>query len=274
MKNRLINVVKPIYHKLYKYNRLKVNTWSPYENIYHCCTQKTGSQWFREIFRDPVFFKYTGLKPYPYIQLGLNEAHFSQPLPKRTIGIHLYIGYSTYRSIPKPDHYKAFFLLRDPRDIVVSWYFSIKYSHRPMMIIPQLRKEMESMSFEDGMKYCVDTLSELGLFTAQRSWMENREEKEKSRVFKYEDFALDNFVFLRDLLDYLEVQMPPYELDDLYNRHTFEKITSGRNQGEENKKDHYRKGVPGDWKEYFTPSITNHFTSVTGDLLEVLEYLE
>jgi hypothetical protein len=32
--------------------RRRVVRRSPHQNIYYCCTQRTGSQWFKRVFRD------------------------------------------------------------------------------------------------------------------------------------------------------------------------------------------------------------------------------
>ena len=40
---------------------------SPFDNVYHCCTQKTASQWFRGIFADPAFADHTGLEEVPFV---------------------------------------------------------------------------------------------------------------------------------------------------------------------------------------------------------------
>lgn len=265
-------VAKPLYHKFYKYNRFKVVEWSPYENIYYCCTQKTASQWFRNILRDPEVYRFTGLRPVPYVKKGLKEASFDQPFPKRTICIHLYVDYPTYLSIPKPANHKSFFVLRDPRDIVVSWYFSTKFSHPRMLYIAKLRDEMEDMSFVEGMNFCIDTLEDFGLFYAQRSWLSNKDETNNVKIFRYEEFAEDNFTFLKKLFEFLRINMPQEKVDVLYEKNTFSRITGGRELGEEDEKSHYRKGVSGDWKNYFEPPIMDYFRQVTGDLLEVLQY--
>ena len=57
---------------------------SPYQNIYYCCTQRTGSQWFKRVFRDPVVYRHTGLTVHEYREIGLNEARFEGPLPEGT----------------------------------------------------------------------------------------------------------------------------------------------------------------------------------------------
>ncbi len=258
----------------FRSNCVKVLRKSPYENIYHCCTQKTASQWLRAILSDPTVLKYTGLNVLPYVQLGLNYASFSGPLPSRTIGVHLYIGYSAYLTIPKPSAYKTFFILRDPRDIIVSWYFSARFSHVPIDPIPDLRKDLQKMNFHEGMKYMIDRLDEWGSFEAQRSWINADKDTEKIRIFRYEDLSRDNLAFLKQLFDYLNILMPEDKLLSLYGRHRFEKHSGLRKQGVEDQHSHYRKGISGDWKNYFDSSIENYFRRKTGDLLEALGYGE
>jgi hypothetical protein len=119
--------------------------------------------------------------------------------------------------------------------------------------------------------YMMDCLNEFGLFAAQRSWMQSAREQ-NIQLFRYEDLANDNFGFLKQLLEYLEVTLSDQELIDLYNRHKFENKAKGRAQGEENINSHYRKGLAGDWKNYFDDALTAHFSYITGDLVERLGY--
>lgn len=254
------------------YNRMDVVQHSPFDNIYYCCTQRTASQWFRRIFRDPIVYKYSGLSILPYRELGLNQAVFTEPFAKQTICSHIYVGYPTYLTIPKPEKYRTFFVMRDPRDIAVSWYFAAKYSHRPVDPIPELRNDLKSLSLADGLKYSIDSLEKFGLFAAQRSWMNISEDKENIKLFRYEDFAEDNYLFLTQLLNYLSINIPEAELNKLYEENKFTKITKGRSQGTEDQNDHYRKGISGDWQNYFDAPLDAYFKQVTGNLLTVLGY--
>jgi hypothetical protein len=274
----IYRMLRPVYYKYVKkrplinYDRLEVLQRSPYQNIYYCCTQRTGSQWFKKILRDPVFYQYTGLKVYHYGELGLKQAKFEGPLPQGTVGTHLYIAYPTYLSIPKPASYRTFFILRDPRDIAVSWYFAARYSHGALDPIPRLRRDLRNLSQEDGLKYSIDSLEEFGLFWAQRSWMKIDQDKDRIRIFRYEDFSRDNRKFLEDLFEYIGIAIPESEFTALYDRHAFKQITGGREAGVEDQHDHYRKGVAGDWQNYFDPLLRRYFREVTGDLLDVLGY--
>ena len=95
---------------------------------------------------------------------------------------------------------------------------------------------------------------------------------DRIRIVRYEDFSRDNRKFLADLLDYMGVAMSEHEFATLYDRHAFKQITGGREAGTEDQHDHYRKGVAGDWRNYFDPSLRRYFREVTGDLLDVLGY--
>jgi len=276
----IYRVLRPMYYKYVKkrpwinYDQIDVIQHSPYQNVYYCCTQRTGSQWFKKILRDPAFYRYTGLRVHHYGELGLRQAKFDAPLPEGTIGTHLYIGYPTYLSIPKPERYRTFFILRDPRDVSVSWYFAARYSHGALDPIPRLRRDLKNLSLEDGLRYSIDSLEEFGLFWAQRSWMDLEQDRDRIRIFRYEDFSRGNRQFLEHLLAYMDVAMPENEFAALYERHAFKQITGGREAGIEDQHDHYRKGVAGDWRNYFDPALRAYFRKVTGDLLDVLGYAE
>ncbi len=273
-----------IQHKLSKrknklerqlYEKFKFFTQqSPYENIYHCCSQKTASQWFKAVFADLTFYKYTRLEALPFSQLGNpNEFTFNEPFPKHKIVTHLYIGYPSYLSIAKPEKYKTFFVLRDPRDIVISWYFSTKNSHVPIGEIPARRKELQDLSLSEGLKYTTDILNK-GTFESQKSWLQGAEDEQNVKIFRYEDLAYDHNSFLNQLFQYLDILIPEKEFTALCDRHKYERYSKGRKQGSEDIDAHYRKGTSGDWKNYFDDSTIAYFKEVTKDLLEVLGYQE
>jgi len=251
---------------------VRIKETSPHDNIYYCCTQKTASQWLRSVLSDPIIFKYTGLRVLPYQQLGLKYAAFQEPFPAKTIIAHLYVSYPAYLTIKKPRHHRTFFILRDPRDIVTSWYFSAQYSHVPVPPVPKLRKDLKTMDRHEGLKYIIDTLDDWGSFDAQRSWVHAEKENKGIKIFRYEDLANDYPSFLDRLFAYLEIHIPDNKFSVLCGRHTFKKYSGWRDPGDEDIYSHYRKGVSGDWKKYFDTELSDYFRLKTGDLLEVLGY--
>lgn len=242
-----------------------------YDNIYYCCTQKTASQWFKGVFRDRDFYSRSGLVVSPYQYLGLNYARISS-FPKQTVVSHLYFNYQDYLKIPKPPSYKTFFVLRDPRDIIVSWYFSARYSHVLVPPIHTMRHNLARLDFQDGLRYLIDTQAEFGLFDCQRSWVEAQKNYSEIGIFRYEDLARDEVSFVRDLFDFLELDLPETELQALVNRHTISKRSQDRSSLNGDLNNHYRKGVSGDWQHHFSDRIADYFNQITGDLLSVLAY--
>ena len=249
-----------------------VETTLDYDNIYYCCTQKTASQWFKSVFRDSDFYRYSGLVVRPYQYLGLRYARIGAAFPKKTVVSHLYFNYQDYLKVPKPDKYKTFFILRDPRDIIVSWYFSARYSHVLVPPIHTIRYNLERLNFDDGLKYLIDTQEEFGLFECQRSWVEAKKSDNNIKIFRYEDLAFDELTFVRDLFAFLDLKIPGKNLERLVAKNTIKKRSKDRNSVSGDEKNHYRKGVSGDWQNHFNPATEEYFYKVTGDLVEVLGY--
>ena len=240
-----------------------------YDNIYYCCVQKTASQWIRPILDDPIIFDYTGMKMVPYAKLGLKIFEKSTIFPKNTIATHLYLDYETYQNIPKFKKYKTFFVTRDPRDCVVSWYFSAKYSHKLVHPIPEMRADLLKLDTNQGLKYIIDTINSFGYFDAQISWAKSGE-----KVFKYEQISIDYKEFLRQLFEFLDIKLDTQSFETLCEKHSFKNITRGREQGSEDKYSHFRKGIVGDWKNYFDEEIESYFYDTTKDLVKILGYDE
>ena len=255
-------------------------TESAFENMYHCCAQKTASQWFKAVFSDRVFYKYTGLEVFTHRQLvdqkvrmdgPVPYAQFRDPIPPRTVGSPLYLGYLAYLTLPKPGNFRAFFVTRDPRDITISWYFSARYSHDPAGMVAKFRRDLEDLDLSQGLMYGIDALEDTGLYSVLRSWSRVHDD-DKVRIFRYEDLARDNEAFLRGLLSYLAVSLPEAEFAAMYERNKFATLAGGRVQGQEVSTDHYRKGLAGDWTNHFDRSVEIHFRNTTGDLTEQLGY--
>ena len=255
---------------------------SPFVNIYHCCTQKSASTWFKSVFSDPIVYKNTGLLPLPFAQMGLNFARIEHPLPRRTIGVHLYVSHSVYKKIPKLGAHRGFFVMRDPRDVVVSSYFYARHSsqvaanHERGVTDPFVaaRADLETQGEGEGLRYMVDRLEEWGAFDVQRSWAREarRADSEEIRILRYEDLARDERSFLRHMLDMLEIDLPSEEFEELYRRTCYRKKAEGRVPGIERIEAHFRKGVAGDWHNYFDRELDAHFRRRTGDLVEELGY--
>lgn len=249
------------------------------DNIYHCCVHKTGSQWIRALLSDTVTYRYSGLRPFTYQASlegrydarRLTERRFTEPFPRETIVTPLYIDFDNFLAIPKPGAYRAFFVMRDPRDIVVSWYFSAKTSHAEVGGIGRIRQELGTLSTADGIRYALRHMQDRGHFTALDSWREAEQRDPDSVVVRFEDLTSGGSGALCRMLAHCDVQMPPGEIERLSREYSFERL-SGRRRGEEDEAAHYRKGIAGDWKNHFDDRLRADFETVAPGLVDRLGY--
>ncbi len=268
LRYRILTIIYPPLHR------------SKYVNIFHCTTQKAGSQWIRRILSDKRVYTHSGLIPFNYeasLPGGLDprritERVITHPFPKRTIATPLYIDYKGYKLSPKPKESKAIFIVRDPRDLVVSEYFSWRYSHSPIGDIPSLRRQLNSLSEPEGFRYVLEFLLSYGTFACQRSWMEGGNTDPEVLVVRFEGLIAENSMAVwKRVFEHFDIPIPSLVLSQLLRDYSFESLT-GRRRGIEEKHSHYRKGVHGDWKNYFEESLVNEFKQLTGDLVIRLGY--
>jgi hypothetical protein len=91
-------------------------------------------------------------------------------------------------------------------------------------------------------------------------------------TIRYEDLLADTVGELRRALRELKGAEPDMErLEHAVKKNSFEEKAK-RARGEENTGNFLRKGVSGDWKNYFTPEVARVFDEYAGDLLIKLGY--
>ena len=178
----------------------------------------------------------------------------------------------------------GFHVVRDPRDLVVSGYFSHLYSH-PTEGWPALsahRKALESVSKSEGILLEIDFESKV--LNNIRFWNYS---DPRIQELRFETMALDPDRFWRGLFDALfprveeggqvtyQVLNRDLQLDrllDCVRSHSFERLAGQRQVGEEDPKHHYRKGLPGDWRNHFGRREAEYFAKHHADLLVTLGY--
>ena len=248
--------------------------------VFHCCVQRTASQWVKRILSDLLTYQYSGLKLYDARVLGVvKNSYTGGPLektfPRRRVVSPLYINFKQFSLIPKHGDFKVFFVIRDPRDIVVSHYFASKYSHTPIGDIPTRRQLLTRLSIEDGLIYTINYLNEYGLFDAIHSWHQAASAyRAHVLIVRYEDLVGPNQLkAFRRVFAHCDIRMPDREIQKLLTKYSFQRV-SGHRRGEIDKWSHYRKGQPRDWVNYFTPKVRKVFESTAGELVTLLGYSE
>jgi len=246
-------------------------------NIYHCCAPKTASQWIKAILSDPEVLEGTGLSISHYYRdvmrprQGLQKDTFDVPPPRNAILTPVYATYKVFQKIPKQDNYRVFAVIRDPRDIIISWYFSVKLTHEPSSKgVKTHRQSLRELSLHDGLLYSINNcLRPLKILS---SWKDAEEVNPDVKVFRYEDLIQrDNTQVFKQLFDHCGISKSEVSIQNILERYSFEALTN-RAAGQTDFSSHLRKGVAGDWANYFTQEIQQEFARVHGNLPVALGY--
>lgn len=222
--------------------------------VFHITHQKAGSQWIYQILNE--------IAPTRIITARMGEQQFtSQPIIPGMVYSPLYIDRMNFERVPVPTNHVKFFVIRDPRDTLISLYFSSKKSHVSSRRIALARPQLERLSFEDGlrllMRYNMPRLIDIAL-----SWLNAPE----TYWVRFEDLLSDQYTEFQRVLDYCEFGIRGEQLKQVLDKFSFERL-SGRARGSEDESSHYRKGVPGDWKNYLKDSLLDEFNQLFGDAL-------
>ncbi len=268
-----------LWQKIYdiRLDLLKVEYKTDLMNIYHCTVHKAGSQWFQALLTDPLIYQWCGLKPWNRRVWGIDprsyhHRYYRRAFPSRRIISPLYIHFDAFKAIRKPAIYRDFFVMRDPRDITVSYYFSMVYSHTPMGDVLEKRSILRQMGQKEGIMWMIQHLKDYGLYDALRSWKGAGEVDPNVLVVRLEDFSGACMKqTLLSLFKHCDIRIPDEILEELISRYRFDMMRA-RDHRKTNGLSHYRSGKAGDWQNYFDRDIENHFRSVTGDLVEYLGY--
>ncbi|HYO00118.1 MAG TPA: sulfotransferase domain-containing protein, partial [Actinomycetota bacterium] len=233
--------------------------------IAHITHPKAGSQWIRRILMDCV----PDLVVPTVDQLVANPAmnpswdFLAQPVMPGRVYPALYLPKDHFDAVEGVESARRFLVIRDLRDSLVSGYFSIRYSHpTDMAHVAEMRAQLETLSFEDGLILLFDGFCDL-CAAVQGTWMESGDP-----LLRYEDLLLDDVKLLEEvLLDYCGLPVDRALFRDTVERNRFENLSGGRRLGEEDRTSHFRRGLPGDWRNHFTPRVTELFKRRFGDVL-------
>jgi hypothetical protein len=205
-----------------------------------------------------------------------------------------------------PEH-RGVHIVRDPRDIAVSAYFSHLHSHsvKEWSELEGYRESLKSMSKEEGLLAEIENRKTE--FEQIGTW---DYEQPNILEIKFEEMADSSYdlvvrVFLHyglidnsdyrvrhrfkevafDVVDgigksagraltrrFRPASLSGAEILGLAWRFRFQSLAGGRKQGEENIKSHFRKGRPGDWVNHFNDEHKALFKELYPDILIKLGY--
>ncbi len=160
---------------------------------------------------------------------------------------------------------RAVHVFRDFRDALVSQYWSWKLSHPPnFKALQATRPVLLELPEKDGMLYIIENRH---LHCAEQLADWPSDESPRIRNIHYETFLADAASTIGAMFEFLTGgPLPADWVRDLAEQTAFKQI-SGREQGIEDTQSHYRKGVAGDWRNYFDDDLKRRFKDVYGHLL-------
>lgn len=227
---------------------------SKYPTVIHITHTKAGSQWVKQVLR--------GAAPDRFVKSQVDVAHFKEgPVEQGGIYAAVYIHRKAYEQVAVPENHIKFVVIRDLRDTTVSHYFSSKVSHRLVSDrVATSRQKLSDLSLEEGLRYTMQNLVRASA-RIQASWIDSG-----VWVVRYEDLLTDELGMFRQIVDYCQIEVSDERLRQVVTERSFE-TKSGRKRGEEDITSHYRKGIAGDWQNYFTDDLKVEFKELYGDLL-------
>lgn len=209
-----------------------------------------------------------------------------------------------YEFVKQIENYRGFHVIRDPRDITVSAYYSHLYSHGTKNpYFTEQRRTLQNLSKSDGLLH--EMQSRKDQFRAMHDWdytlpnvMEIKMEemtqnpyKCLANVFSFLDLMDDTYFSIKKRFLYccycelrrLETitkinipfaprKLPAERLLGIFWENEFFRKARGRKSGQEDVKSHYRKGTPGDWKNHFEDVHYDYFHEHYQHVLAKLGY--
>jgi len=205
---------------------------------------KVGSTWIYKILRyltafHDIFPPYKIFKEYKKVKIPLDDLldYFSNL--KKGKG-YLFKSHSLP---PKSTDEDIFYItvIRDPRDLIVS--MSSYVSHLPVEkggwgeVFAKKSDRDKIIEVIDKSDFIYDLYNEWANY-------------DNCLLLKYEDLKEDIYKSVLDVVEYTGIEVNDLKIRKAIASNDFMKV-SGRKSGDEIKNTFYRKGVVGDWKNYF-----------------------
>jgi len=158
----------------------------------------------------------------------------------------------------QPEHdWRAIHFVRDPRDLLVSAYFSHKHSHS-LHSLPGLRAHREAlcaMPIETGLMADMNYSVTAQAIESILDWPEHPKVKTFNAISLGQEMARGDLAMFEYVCDWIDIPLEP----DWTMPPTWDAVSEGRPKQEELNTHHYRHGVEGDWKRYFTTEVMDEF---------------
>lgn len=204
---------------------------------------------------------------------------FQLPYPRNSrLPIKRCIQHEHY---PGPANSKTILVVRDGRDVVTSAYFHFLVSEdkRPPRLLKRWRNLMGEGDYNDVEKLLPKFINVFNkhykVGGKKMSWSQHIRSfdllSDQVLVVKYEDLLDDAQGQLGRISEWYQIK-PNLPVDQIVRKYSFESQTK-RKRGEEDKSSFLRKGISGDYKNYFNAEAETQFNLLHGEVLKNLGYV-
>jgi len=174
-----------------------------------------------------------------------------------------------------PSGVKAISIIRDPRDIAVSAYFSHRYVHGLWDDLKVHREHLNRLNTEDGMCLDIEWSNAMpGIDGHPIRIFSGLEFKPPVVNVRFENLIINPVEVFSGILRDMEINFDSKLLVEVLDKYSFSNMADGRKHGDRNINSHYRSGKPGEWHEWFTAKVKKCFKRLHEKLPVRLGYEE
>lgn len=250
--NKLSSHIK--YELLYNSNRLLSKSKNKPTSVIVSSAHKVGSTWLVKILRDLYIFKYANI-PLEFRSsaknaklLSLQNANTYKYLTQLNEN-YLFKSHCQPPSWKRDNKIRLVTVFRDPRDMAVSNIFYLSNLDENL----GGWKEMKDKSYKERLFLYLDKATyDLELL---EKWYSHKD----TIKTKYELLLSDTFNEISKIINELGYDLKDQQLIKAISNNSFQKLSGGRKQGQEDNMSFFRKGASGDWKSYFDKDVIDHF---------------
>ena len=174
---------------------------------------------------------------------------------------YYYGAFRVYRKIPDLDRFKTIIVLRDPRDVLVSHYYSVAFSHA--VINNKLREERQKALNQTIDEYVLELAPDM--LTRYQDHAENVIGKPGVLFLTYEEMTEDFENWLNKIVKHTGLNKHPEIQDRIIANSKFTK-------GSGEKKDHVRSARPGDHKDKLKPETIEELDKMFAPIMIKMGY--
>ena len=224
--------------------------------IFHITHYKAGSQWVYGVLAHVLGSR-------KVVTPKIAAAHVTNdPIIAHRFYPCVYLPREEFEKSHPPKDHRRFVVIRDLRDTLISHYFSLKFSHAMLdSWMKKRRNILKDKSIKDGLLHMMNAIGFIASANIQQSWHSDTEV-----IVRYEDLIDDEYSAFAQIFRHCELNVTKKRLYNAIKENSFERL-AGRKRGEEELSSHHRKGIAGDWKNYFDEDLKEVFKQHFGKVL-------